>query len=214
MGNESTDRRRISQNFKSRWANTGAITNFSTDEWTSTSLPITSIKQIKKEPVTSKYEVILQALSEQKNANNNTKYNDRRQQNQTRFGEIEQSQKLVALALPLAIMGVFLASVVICHRMDTIRNRRGQKKPKGKAPRAQRSTETEQAVEEVDHEADMVLLKERHKDVAYKFEKHSPIACEDIGQNGVGRCMCKLERCAHCLGIEAKKLQWKGMIIY
>ena len=209
MGNESTDRQRISQSFNTLWPNTSVITNFSIDQWTHTSLPKNSMK---KEPVTSKYEIILQALSGQKNVNKSRRYNDSRQKNQTKLGEIDQSQKWVALVLPLAIMGVFLAFVVICHRFDTIRNRRGQKKPKDKTSRTQRSSETEQAVEEVDHEADMVLLKERHKDMAYKLEKHNPIACEDIGQNGVGRCMCKLERCAHCLGIEAKKLQWKGMV--
>ena len=204
MSNRSADGFNNTPNFKISWANESILTNVSLDEWYNT----TSVR-----PITSKYERILQALSQQNSVNNSEVYEANGLQNQTKNGNIKQSQKMTALILPMVLLGVFLAFVAFCHRVDTIRNRRKLVRQKKKSIKTPRNSETEQAVEEVDQEADVVLLRDRHKEIIQNLGQHNPLMCEDDGQHAFGRCMCKLERCAHCLGFEAKKLQWKGMTI-
>ena len=186
---------------KVNWPNATVLSNLSTNKWLASNAPG---NWIQNKPFTSKYERILQALEKQNTFNTKKVHSDDRNQSQTNRRRIEYSQKLVALILPLALMGVFLAVVVICHKMDTIRNRRGRKKLKSKAAKIQKITANEQAVEEADFETDVMLR-------MYKLGKHGLITCEDVGQNEVLRCVCRLERCAHCLGHDTKKIQWKGI---
>ena len=200
MENKSIDGQR---SFKANWPNASVISSQSTNNWSPSSMPG---RWMQNKPVTSKYEIILQALETQNTVNTRKVHSDDRNQSQTNRSRIEYSQKLVALILPLVLMGIFLAVVVVCHRIDAIRNRRGREKPKSKGAKTQKIIANEQAVEEVDHETDVIMLQ------LCRLGKHKPLACEDIGQNKVSRCVCTLERCAHCLGYDTKKIQWQGTL--
>ena len=207
MGSKNTAGQRSAPNSTATWPNTIIITNLTIDE-----LGITSMHRnpLKTEPITSKYERILLSLSDTDNLNSSKGYKNDRRKDQKSHGEADRSEKLIPLILPLALMGIFLAIVIVCFRADTIRNRRRKRRCKSTGTKVQKGSEAEQGVEEVDHEVDMELLKERNNKMAHNFKKHGEITCSGIGYNGMGRCMCKLERCAHCLGFETKKLQWKG----
>lgn len=215
MGNESTDGLHMSPNETIHWKNVTIITNISKNEFLTTISLKTTETTEKSWPKTSKYEKILEVLSKQNAVNGTKDYGNERLMNQTQSGEVIYQQKMLAMALPLALLGIFLGFVVLCHRFDTIRGRRRNKKRNNKCSKTQKSSETEQAVEELDQEGDVMLLKERHKEIVTMLGQHSqgklhPVSCKDIGQHVVGRCMCKVEHCAHCLGYEAKKIQWKG----
>ena len=165
------------------------------------------------QPKTSKYQRILLGLLERKsNITNETEL----LRNQSRSSDVptDKSQKVVALTVPLVLLGVFLVLVVICHRIDTIRSKRRNEKRQIKASKGLKGSETEQAVEEVGQDVNKMLLIERHKEMMRNRVKESigklnHELCQDDGEDK-GRCMCRLKRCAHCLGYEAKRIQWQG----
>ena len=165
------------------------------------------------QPKTSKYQRILLGLLERKsNITNETEL----LRNQSRSSDVptDKSQKVVALTVPLVLLGVFLVLVVICHRIDTIRSKRRNEKRQIKASKGLKGSEREQAVEEVGQDVNKMLLIERHKEMMRNRVKESigklnHGLCQDDGEDK-GRCMCRLKRCAHCLGYEAKRIQWQG----
>lgn len=212
MGNESIDWIILSTSNATPLTNTNIVKNISKEQRLphfSTTTRINTTSKVTR-LVTSKYEKILRAFSEKNPSNGSEAVGEQRLGNQTNTGTVRHREKLAAFILPLALLGIFLTLVVLCHRLDTIRNRRRTRKRKNKGAKTLRSSETEQAVEEIDQDADVLMMKERHKGMVHQLRTPNQIKCDDVFRHAIGRCMCKVERCAHCLGLEAKKLQWRG----
>eukprot|EP00795_Rhopilema_esculentum_P000915 gene915-10671_t len=206
MKNETRTEIGLGENF------TSTLRNF-TNSVNGSLQPTTPFIMELTQPRTSKYQRILLGLLERKsNITNETDL----LRNQSRSSDVpaDKSQKVVALTVPLVLLGVFLVLVVICHRIDTIRSKRRNKKQQMKASKGLKCSETEQAVEEVGQDVNRMLLIERHKEMMRNRVKESigklnHGLCQEVGEDK-GRCMCRLKRCAHCLGYEAKRIQWQA----
>ena len=182
----------VSENIALPWANISLPMNKSSTVWTAM-------------PKTSKYQRILSAIVQQKTNNVSIDVNKPNGPSAGKQG----SNKVLAMTIPLVLLGIFLTLVVLCHKLDTALGKRNNMQSRKKNKQLARGSEVEQGVEDLNKDPNFFLLRQRHFEAKNKLGQINFGLCEDLEQHN-GRCMCKLRRCAHCLGYEAKKLQWKG----
>ncbi len=192
------------ENFSDISAKASIAPNGSVTRWP---VIITSIRhELRNKVKTSKYQRILSEYYRKLNFTNNVTM---QQSNETLDANTAQnSDKKLALILPLVLLGVFLILVIICHRYDSVKAKRSRKKQTGRSSSCSKN-EAEQAVEEIAKEPDAIpvelrrmnwLANQKRNEMLHIYER----ACQN-------RCICKLVCCPHCTGYETKKLQWKGL---
>ena len=182
----------VSENIALPWANMSLPMNESSMVWTAM-------------PKTSKYQRILSAIVQQKTYNVSVDFN---KTNGPSAGQ-QGSNRVLALTLPLVLLGIFLTLVVLCHKLNTALSKRNNKHSRKKNKKLPRGFEVEQGVEDLNKGPNSFLLRQRNFEAKSKLGRINYGLCKDLEQPN-GRCMCKLQRCAHCLGYYVKKLQWRG----
>eukprot|EP00112_Aurelia_sp_Birch-Aquarium-sp1_P005461 Seg162.3 transcript_id=Seg162.3/GoldUCD/mRNA.D3Y31 product="hypothetical protein" protein_id=Seg162.3/GoldUCD/D3Y31 len=164
-------------------------------------------------PKTSKYQRILSAIVQQKTNNESrdvNKTNGPNQANLDSSASQQGSNRVLAMTIPLVLLGIFLTLVILCHKLDTALGKRNITPSRKKNKKSPRGFPMEQGVQDLNQDPNSLLLKQRNTEAMNKLGRINYGLCEDVGLPN-RRCMCKLQRCAHCLGYEAKKLRWKDL---